>query len=301
MDSYIEEFRRYLESEKGASPHTVRNYAIDLKLFFSYLEDKHIKIESDRDLEKLDPLVVRGFLASRFGINSPTSTARRLSAIKVFFDHLIRKARISINPADGVRRPKTAKLLPKFLTVDEAAAVVTAPVKPGPAVIRDRAMFELMYSSGLRVSELCGLDTTDIDFEYGVVRVMGKGRKERVVPFGDKAKQALKEWMDNRRDFVTVNSASAMFLNRRGGRLTTRSVARFLDQYGIDCGLAKNLSPHILRHSFATHMLGAGADLRSIQELLGHVNLSTTQKYTHVSMERLMEIYDKAHPHAKTK
>jgi integrase/recombinase XerC len=274
---------------------------VDLKLFFTYIESRNIRIESDRDLEKIDPLVVRGFLASRFGINAPSSTARRLSAIKVFYDHLIREGRISCNPADGVRRPKTAKLLPKFLTVDEAAAVVSAPGKGDAASLRDRAMLELMYSSGLRVSELCALDTGDLDFEYGVVRVMGKGRKERVVPFGGKARSALNDWLARRGEFMTPLSGNALFLNRRGGRLTARSFARFLDRYGIDCELFKNISPHVLRHSFATHLLGAGADLRSIQELLGHANLSTTQKYTHVSMERLMEVYDKAHPHAKIK
>jgi integrase/recombinase XerC len=299
VNELISEYRQYLEKERGASPHTVRNYVSDLEIFFAFLREKKIPCESIDDLERLEPLAVRGFLASRFADNAASSTARRLSAVKTFFRHLVRLGRLGHNPADGVRPPKIPKMLPKFLSVDEAAALVATPKAGTPAGLRDRAILELLYASGLRVSELCGLDTGDVDFEYSTVRVLGKGSKERVVPFGAKAAGALRAWLSERHKLAKPDSEGAAFLNLRGGRLTPRSIARMIDRYVLECAMARSISPHVLRHTFATHMLNAGADLRGIQELLGHVSLSTTQRYTHVTIDRLMEVYDKAHPHAK--
>jgi integrase/recombinase XerC len=301
LNPIIEEFRRHLEFEKGASPHTVRNYCADLEIFFDWLAQKKIGCGSDGEMGEIGPAAIRGFLASRFGVNSPSSNARRLSSVKALFDWLVRLGRITGNPADGVRRPKTPRMLPKFLSVDEARALVEMPDTRTPAGARDRAILELLYASGLRVSELCGLNPEDLDFEYGTVRVMGKGSKERVVPFGGKAREALESWLEKRPKVAPGTSGEALFLNLKGGRLTARSVARMLDRYVLECAMSRDISPHVLRHTFATHLLGAGADLRGIQELLGHASLSTTQKYTHVSVERLMEVYDKAHPHARGK
>jgi integrase/recombinase XerC len=299
VNELISEYKQYLEKERGASAHTVRNYVSDLELFFAFLREKKIPCEGIDDLERLEPPAVRGFLASMFDDNAASSTARRLSAVKTFFKYLVRMGKLEHNPAEGVRPPKIPNMLPKFLSVDEAAALVATPKTDTSAGLRDRAILEVLYASGLRVSELVGLDTGDVDFEYATVRVLGKGGKERVVPFGSKAADALRAWLAERHKLAGPHSENALFLNHKGGRLTTRSVARMIDRYVLECAMARAISPHVLRHTFATHMLNAGADLRGIQELLGHVSLSTTQRYTHVTIDRLMEVYDKAHPHAK--
>jgi len=293
------EFKNYLEAERRSSPHTVRNYCSDVGFFFDYLGSIGVKCGSIKDLKNMEPTYIRSFIASRFKINKASSNARRLSAIKTFFNHLVRNGQLEHSPVDGVRTPKMLKLLPKFLTVDEAKALTECPGKETAATIRNRAVVELLYGSGLRVSELCSLDTGDLDFEGRVVRVVGKGLKERVVPFGPPAVDALKAWLEKRAEIESGDSGNALFLNLRGGRITTRSIARMIDRRVRDCAIPKSVSPHVLRHSFATHLLGGGADLRSIQEMLGHASLSTTQKYTHITIERLMEVYDKAHPHAK--
>jgi integrase/recombinase XerC len=299
VKTLLEEFSEYLEAERRVSPHTVRNYYKDLELFFGFLESKKIACSTHEQLAGIDPLAIRAFLASRFEVNASSSGARRLSAIKTFFNHLVRSGVLDHSPADGVRAPKIPKILPKFLTLEEAKALLESTIKNDAAGSRDRAIMELLYGSGLRVSELCGLDTGDLDFEGTVVRVMGKGGKERIIPFGSEAAAALKRWLGARPEMSSPASGGALFLNQKGGRLTARSVARMLDRRVVECAIGKNISPHVLRHTFATHMLGEGADLRSIQEMLGHANLSTTQRYTHVTVEHLMQTYDKAHPHAK--
>lgn len=299
MDVLVAEFRGFLESEKGASGNTVENYCADLDLFLAYLRGKGVSCASVDDMKLVQPVHIRGFVASRFSLNAPSSNARRLSAVKTFFKHLVRRGLIEHNPADGVRRPKAGNLLPKFLTVDEAGALVTSPKGGTPAAARDRAILELLYASGLRVSELVGLNVRDVDFEYCAVRVLGKGSKERVVPFGAKADEALRHWLGERSKLKRPCSDEALFVNNRGGRLTRRGVAKMIDKHVLMTAMARNISPHVLRHSFATHMLGAGADLRGIQELLGHASLSTTQRYTHVTVDQLMKVYDEAHPHAR--
>jgi integrase/recombinase XerC len=299
MDGLVEDFGRYLGAERGASGNTVAAYCADVALFFGFLRDKGVSCETVADMGRVEPVNIRGFVASRFAQNAAASNARRLSAVKTFFRYLVRRGLIEHNPADGVRSPKTPRMLPKFLTVDEAGAFVSAPGADTPAGLRDRAILELLYASGLRVSELVGLNIRDVDFEYRAVRVLGKGNKERVVPFGSKADEALRRWLDVRPGMARPCSGDAMFLNRKGGRLMRRGVARMIDRHVLMIAMSRNISPHVLRHSFATHMLGAGADLRGIQELLGHASLSTTQRYTHVTVDQLMKVYDQAHPHAR--
>jgi integrase/recombinase XerC len=301
VNPLVAEFVSYLEGEKRSSGHTVRNYRTDIGLFFEFIRSKGLDCLTYDDLKKIDSMSIRAFLASRHGKNAPSSTARRLSAIRTFFNHMVRLGRLEHSPADGVRSPKLPKMLPKFLTIDEAKALMEQSIPDDAAGRRDRAMLEMLYGSGLRVSELSGLEMGDLDFESGVVRVLGKGRKERMVPLGCKASEAVALWIERRPEFAAPESGGALFLNRRGGRLTTRSIARVIDRRVLECATGRKVSPHVLRHTFATHLLGAGADLRSIQEMLGHASMSTTQRYAHVTVEHLMKVYDGAHPHAKGK
>jgi integrase/recombinase XerC len=209
---------------------------------------------------------------------------------------MVREGIISRNPAKGVATPKTEKYIPSTLTIDEMFRMLDTPDKSNPIGLRDRAILELLYSSGIRVGELTQLNCDDVDLELGIIKVLGKGRKERIVPIGSKAIEAIKDYL-GRRGFSSGNGRDCpLFVNTRGGRLTDRSVRRRVEKYGKECGIARSISPHALRHTFATHLLDAGAGLRDIQELLGHVSLSTTQKYTHVSIDGLMEVYDRAHP-----
>jgi len=244
---------------------------------------------------------VRAYLASlRHQGLAKTSMGRRLSSLRTFFRFLQREGRSTANPARAVVTPKTEKPLPRSLSQLDAAAVVEARAgEDGPLPARDRALLELLYASGLRVSELVGLDIADVDLASRQVRTLGKGRKERIVPFGEKAEEALRAWLPERLSLKPVAGARGrdpLFVNARGGRLTDRSVRRILDRAVLDGGVTRHASPHALRHSFATHLLAAGADLRTIQELLGHSSLSTTQRYTHVDADRLMEVYRKSHP-----
>ncbi|MEW6439639.1 MAG: tyrosine recombinase XerC [bacterium] len=299
----VRSFSEFLAHGKGFSRHTVRSYVSDLCQFLEYLREK----EPGRSIEEVDSYVIRGFLASRYGRNRKTSLGRKLSTLRSFYRYLIREGKVKVNPAALLAMPKREQRLPSFLTVDDAFRLMEAPRDDTFLHVRDRAMLELLYGSGLRVSELVGLDVPDARAELQVLRVMGKGRKERIVPFGNKARQALTAYLARRAALLAGIPAAAdkpetaLFLNRTGQRLTTRTVARRLDQHIRRIGLPKQASPHALRHSFATHLLDAGADLRSIQELLGHSNLATTQRYTHLSLDRLMEVYDQAHPRAKMK
>jgi integrase/recombinase XerC len=296
MQEWIEKFSRYLADERNLSPHTCSAYLRDLKEFQRFL-DRHGGSTREA-LARIDNFLLRRYLAELHKNNQRTSIARKLSTLRTFFRYMVREGGLQGNPAEGLSTPKLNQYLPKTLSVDEAAALMERGYGTGLLDLRDRAIVELFYSSGLRVSELTGLDIGSIDLREQLVRVLGKGRKERIVPIGGKAKSALLSYLEAR---GMPGAEEPLFLNARGGRLTPRSVQRNLKSRLIKAGLIKDVSPHALRHSFATHLLDGGADLRAIQELLGHASLSTTQKYTQVSVDQLMSVYDKAHPRSKKK
>jgi integrase/recombinase XerC len=289
MNEYIGNFLRYLELEKGVSTHTLRAYRNDLEDFFAHVKAKP---------EDMDMLDVRGFVADqiRKGLNKST-VSRRLSSVRSFFKFLYREGHLQKNPAKLVSGPKLPKLLPKFLSVDDAFSLVEKPEGMGFAPARDRAILELLYSSGLRVGELAGLNVEDINIREALVKAKGKGKKERIVPIGSKALDAIKSYMVER--LLLRSRETAIFLNRLGTRLSDRGVRRIVVKYAKALAISGGVGPHTLRHSFASHLLQGGADLRVIQELLGHVSLSTTQKYTHLDVAHLMDIYDRAHPLTK--
>lgn len=295
FDEAVERFIRHLEAEKLRSKETVRAYASDLQDFRMHLASHGTA--ALKSVDKTDALHVRGFLASRFGRVKKISTGRKLAALRTFFRFLVREGVIASNPAAGIKAPKREKPLPKALSVDEMDRFFARNQDEGT---RDLAIFELLYSSGLRVGELTSLDLEDVDLANGWVRVIGKGNKERYVPVGSRAADALRKYLPVRADVAAKDKVAvenrAMFLNARGGRLSSRSIRRILKVNLRNAGVARDASPHSFRHSFATHLLQGGADLRSIQELLGHSSLSTTQRYTKVDLGRLMEVYDKAHP-----
>ncbi|MCX5665726.1 MAG: tyrosine recombinase XerC [Candidatus Omnitrophica bacterium] len=289
MQRHIDKFINYLKIEKNSSNHTIINYTIDLKAFALFL--------GSADINSVDHLVLRRFLAELRGKNySKRTIARKLASLRSFFKFLYREGHLKSNPITAVSSPKLDKKLPKFLDIGKVTKLILSPDVKTESGLRDRAILETLYSCGIRVSELVGLDMDDIDFISGVIKVLGKGRKERMVPIGDMALGSIRKYADGRDD--RVKGRKAVFLNSRGGRLTDRSVRRVVDKYIHACSIEEKISPHSLRHSFATHLLDKGADLRSVQELLGHMNLSTTQIYTHVTMERLKNAYDKAHPRA---
>jgi len=289
--------------EKNASPHTCRCYRRDLEGFEDFLKNSgmYLTARGDVKIEKVDRIAIRKYLSFLHRKNKKSSIARKISTLRSFFKYLVKEQVISLNPAKTVSTPKVEKTLPTALTVDEAFRLMESPqsvsVKSSDRSeergLRDRAILELLYSSGLRVSELVGLNSNQLDLDLGIVRVMGKGRKERIVPVGMKAIEALKAYFEER---GMLKEEEPVFINSSGGRLTARSVGRLIKKYTRHSGIFRKVSPHSLRHTFATHLLDAGADIREIQEMLGHSSLSTTQRYTHVSMGKLMEVYDKAHP-----
>lgn len=283
MKEHIEPFLRYLDLQRGVSPHTIRAYGKDLRLFFETAPE-------DFDLGD-----IRGFVASEIRRGSSKSTAaRRLAALRSFFRFLHREGHIKSNPAKLVSSPKLPSPLPGFLSVDEVFALVEKPAGIGFLAARDRALLEFFYSSGLRVSEMAGLDAGELNLDKGLVRVRGKGKKERMVPVGKKAREALRSYMLER--LLLRGNDPALFLNKSGTRLSIRSIRRVVEKYSRLLAVGSRVTPHTLRHTFATHLLQSGADLRVIQELLGHSSLSTTQKYTHLDVAHLMDVYDKAHP-----
>lgn len=294
----IKHFGEYLKIERGYSEHTLRNYIKDVELFFQYLSDRKIQITNERDLEQLEPIDIRGFMASRFKINKSSSNQRRLSALKTFFKFLLKRALIEKNPTEIISSPKGEKTLLKAISIDEVITLIHTITEKDVLSLRDRAMVELMYGSGLRVSELVSINISDLDLKERTLKVIGKGKKERIVPLGSYSIESINEYLVRRRELLKVET-DALFLNKDGGRITTRSVARIIKKYLNRCAINKNVSPHTLRHSFATHLLGSGADIRFIQELLGHSSLSTTQRYASASIEHLMQVYDKTHPHSK--
>lgn len=293
MHHEIAIFIEYLKSERNASVHTVEAYSRDLDQFAGFIRQE---IAPEMKIEQLTHLHIRRYLASLHKELTKSSAGRKLAAIRSLFRFLMRRGMIDKNPAELVSTPKREKKLPYHLNIDEVTTLVEAPKAPEELPARDRAILETLYSSGLRVSELTGLNVGGVDLHGGTVRVFGKGGKERLVPLGSKAIQSLKEYLQMRGD---PGMALPLFVNSRGGRLTRRSVARVVERYMIHLETMKKASPHTLRHTFATHLLEGGADLRAIQEMLGHSSLSTTQKYTHVSIDKLLEVYDKAHPKAK--
>ena len=291
MKKHIDRFCNFLKVEKDISPHTLRAYTRDLGEFLLF---------TDKKVSDINNLDIRDFLASLHHKKlKKSSISRKLATIRSFFKYLYREGSVTKNPAKFVSSPKVQKVLPRFLTVDETFALMNSPKGDTFLATRDRAILELLYSSGLRVSELTSLNINDFDLKGSIVRVKGKGKKERIVPVGSKALESVKDYLPER--ILLKKKSLALFLNNRGGRLTQRSVRRIVDKYSRMIALESRLSPHTLRHTFATHLLNSGADLRAIQELLGHSSLSTTQKYTHVDIARLMEVYDKAHPMAKKK
>jgi tyrosine recombinase XerC len=289
MEKYIEKFIRYLQIEKNYSPHTILNYRLDLEGFRKFI--------GEADLEKIDYLALRKYLANLKENNlGNRSVGRHLSALRSFFKFLTREGYIKANPIIILSSPKLDKHLPQFLTEEETAKLIESAFPKDDKDergLRDRAILETFYSCGIRISELVGLSQQDVDFIGGIVKVFGKGRKERIVPIGEAALGAIRKYLDRRK-----KQNDAVFLNKNGSRITTRGVRDIVEKYIKVAGIRQGISPHTLRHSFATHLLNRGADLRTVQELLGHANLSTTQIYTHLTTERLKAVYDKAHPHA---
>lgn len=296
----IQRFEVFLRTEKRASPHTVKAYLLDLGQYAAYLS------EAGQPLVPSSPLLVRGYLARAAGQAGAVSLGRKLSSIRSLYRFLVREGLAEGNPARGVASPKRPKRLPEVLPESEVAALIETPTAhlATPLALRDRAFLELLYASGLRVSELTGLDVGGVDLAAGQVLVLGKRRKERLVPVGRTACEAITRYLDEARPALAAGpdfagAGHALFLNYRGGRLTGRSVARLLTKWVGASGLPRDVHPHMLRHCFATHLLGNGADLRGIQELLGHASLSTTQRYTHLDWKRLAAVYDDAHPRAR--
>lgn len=286
MERYIDKFIRYLEIERNYSSHTVTNYRLDLKDFDSFLGSAQV--------ENVDYLTLRKYLAALKEKSLGTrSLLRRLSALRSFFRFLTREGYIKVNPTLSLSSPKGTRSLPMFLTEDEVRRLIESAVPKDDPGRRDRAILETFYSTGIRISELVGLDADDIDFITGVVKVRGKGKKERMVPIGEVALKAIRDYLDKRK-----KQSLAVFLNKNGRRITDRGVRGIVKKYIASASIKSGVSAHTFRHSFATHLLDRGADLRSVQELLGHANLSTTQVYTHLTTERLKRVYDKAHPRA---
>ena len=299
MHTAVDGFLRSLRIERNASPLTLKSYAEDFNSFFDYLQDRVGRIPEPADT---DISMLRGYVAYLHECQyAKTTIARRLASLRSFFRYCAREKLVNSNPAKALRTPRTGRKLPSFLTAQQTVTLVEAPPSDEPSGLRDRAMLETMYSAGLRVAELVGLNVSDWDQDANVLRVRGKGRKERIAPVGRQASAALHEWLAVREVAADARpeERDAVFLNRFGNRLTTRSVGRMLEKYVKANGLDSKISPHSMRHTFATHMLDGGADLRSVQELLGHKSLTTTQIYTHVSTQRMRETYDKSHPHAQ--
>jgi integrase/recombinase XerC len=303
-ESQINAFIETLAVEKGYSKHTCRGYRNDLEGFVEYCRKKrslgHRRWQSKTEIkfDQIDALAIRGFLGWLHKANKKSTIARKLSALRSFFKFLVKRGILKDNPAETILTPKQDKHIPEYLPVDEMFRLLDS-IQTGSILdLRNRAIFETLYSCGIRVSELVGLNVFDVDYSGSAIRVLGKGSKERIVPIGRKALTAIRTYREKVRQKwgISADHNGPLFLNKNKGRLTTRSVARILDKLAASCGLLKPVSPHTMRHTFATHMLDAGADLRIVQELLGHRSLSTTQKYTHVSIDRLMETYDRAHP-----
>lgn len=302
MDDLIKGYIEHLRNQRNVSPHTLRNYVSDVAQLRQFLVEAKLCLfgPDTVDVGKIDIHVIRAFLASLAKGRKKSSIGRKLAALKSFFGYLLSTHQIESDPLLLIETPKQEKPLPNFLSVDDVFHLLEGVKVEKILDARDRAALEVFYSCGIRVSELVGLDWADIDFQLGIVRVLGKGSKERIVPIGEVALQALRDYgLEQRKRWkVECKGAAPVFLNHQGQRITTRSVARIVEKHLKKAGIAIKLGPHGLRHTFATHLLNSGADLRVIQELLGHASLSTTQKYTHLNLDQLTAVYDKAHPRA---
>jgi len=306
LPALLERYIESLSGEKGYSAHTCRAYQKDLEEFFRYAATSLMPDASEDsddyldaiNIETIDNLVIRGYLGFLHQKSKKTTVARKLSAVRSFFKHLVKHGALTNNPSDAILTPKQDKSIPTYLTVDEMFRLLDSITTDTLLGIRNRAIFETMYSSGIRISELSGLNSENVDLSGRVIRVLGKGNKERIVPIGRTCAEMIQRYRERlfTEKAIPVGTEGPLFLNKDKGRLSARSIARILEGICRQIGLPMSVSPHALRHSFATHMLDAGADLRVVQELLGHKNLSTTQRYTHISIDRLMETYDKAHP-----
>ena len=300
----IELFFKYLKNEKGYSKHTERSYRVDLVQFASFLQQDNVRFQKEKQrdfsIEDIHAPAVRKYVGSLYGDLKRSTIARKLSAVRSFFLFLEKEGLIKANPAAEVQSPKLGKFIPSHLPVDDVFRLMDLPDRKNPLGLRDLAILEVLYSCGIRVAELAGMNVSSVDDEQHLVKVLGKGDKERIVPIGRQALRAVKTYLSATREIrkknVSTGSEDPLFINFRGGRLTTRSIGRIVKRYARMGGLTEEISPHSMRHTFATHLLDGGLDLRSIQELLGHKSLATTQKYTHVSLKNLMEVYDKAHP-----
>ena len=305
MEKYIQEFRSYLIGEKNASSHTVNSYLTDLGQFVDFLrESGHANKQGMVHPEKIDRLAIRSFLSFLYEQSATGATmARKLSTLSSFFKFLCREGVLETNVAKTVPSPKKMQKLPSYLSVDEIFRLLELPEGKSFLGSRDRAILELFYSTGIRISELVGICLDDLHLQRRMVKVKGKGKKERLLPIGKKSAGALEGYLEYRRKRIAKlrPGPEELFLNHRGGGISVRGVRKIVEKYIKQNDFSGKISPHSLRHSFATHMLEAGADLRSIQEMLGHSSLSTTQKYTHLTVDRLAEAYDKAHPRARGK
>ncbi|MBM3222322.1 MAG: tyrosine recombinase XerC [Candidatus Tectomicrobia bacterium] len=300
MDTLLAAFHTHLEIERQASPHTLRNYMSDLQQFVHFAQNR-LGQNAALTPTQVDAALIRAFLSTlhQQGVGHST-LARKLASLRSFFHFLQQRGAVQENVTTQLPLPKLRRPLPNVLPIDQVFALLDTAVAPATALsLRDQALLELLYASGMRVSELVALDLHDVDLQGGTVRVQGKGRRERQVFFGQTAAQALRAYLAQRRSAPPGQETQALFVNHRGGRLTTRGVQLLIKKHCQRTGLPARTSPHTMRHAFATHLLDNGADLRAIQELLGHQQLSTTQKYTHVSTDRMLEVYDKAHPRAR--
>jgi integrase/recombinase XerC len=301
LEDLVDQYADYLRLQRNVSPHTLRNYLSDLRQFEDFLSQRAKEnAEKKIPLEAVTVHVVRAYLASLSKHNRKSSIGRKLAALKGFFRYLLREKKIQSDPLAWISTPKQEKPLPAFLSVDDVFLLLGGIQGDGLLTIRDRAILETLYSTGVRVSELVGLDWHDVDFQLGIIRVVGKGLKERIVPIGEMALKTLRNYGDEQaiKWRRAAKGETPVFLNHRGGRITTRSIGRVVEKYLKAAGIAVRMGPHGLRHTFATHLLNGGADLRVIQELLGHASLSTTQRYTHLNLDQLTAVYDKAHPRA---
>jgi len=300
VEDLIDQYASYLRLERNVSPHTLRNYLSDLRQFQEFLRGREEDREKEIDVRDVDVHVARAYLAFLSKERRKSSIGRKLATLKGFFRYLAREKRIPRDPLALISTPKQEKPLPAFLSVDDVFRLLGGVQGNGVLIFRDRAVLEALYSTGVRVSELVSLNWSDIDFQLGIIRVIGKGSKERIVPIGEVALQALRDYgaEQARKWRRAARGETAVFLNHRGGRITTRSVARIVEKHLKAAGIPVRMGPHGLRHTFATHLLNGGADLRVIQELLGHASLSTTQRYTHVNLDQLTAVYDRAHPRA---
>jgi integrase/recombinase XerC len=293
-DEAVEAFLQNMGKVRGASPHTLTAYRRDLVEFTAHLKSKGLHLEHPDSLRSFMGYLFRRGLAR-------TTMARKVSAVRSFCRFLVRQDLIATNPCDGIGAPRTPRTNPRFLSLEEVTALLDAAAGDRIADMRDLAMWELLYSSGLRVSELARLSTADWDSEGQLVRVLGKGSKTRLVPLGEKASLRLHKYLKASGRWPLVRDDSPIFLNRNGDRISVRGIQQRLEKRLRECGLDTRISPHVLRHTFATHLLDSGADLRAIQEMLGHESLQTTQRYTHVTLDRLLEIYDRSHPRSERK